>query len=633
MRRPWLAVSLLAVAGPAPALAQAARVYLEPVARMPGVSLPAEAIRGAAEGRPALGIPSAADFVRSPRSVVISRTGPFPVLVIPALFADSPDPPVSRDDLQRIIFDGPSSRLTLPEYYGDVSGGRLQVQGTVLPWIRTSVTLAEAAGSLDGHGYFGPRLADYVREVIEQADAVVDFGQFDDDGPDGVPNSGDDNGLVDAVAIEFAEVAGSCGGPGPWPHLGPALNQDGAAIATQDRRPDGSPIFVPLYVMSSVVDCSGQPEGVGIRAHELGHVLGLPDLYQAVDGIEPDKRLWAAGCFDLMAAGAWGCGSGALPPTFGPTGLSPLMKERLGWLDVQEVDAADHQEFVLPPVSTSERALRVPLSPGSTESFIIEYRTRTGPDQLLPAEGVLIYDEDTYDGVEPVPDGLPPALPYHLVEADGDYALRRVASDGGDRGDAADVFARNGTIAVLNDTTPASTRDHLGGSSTLVIDSIWIVNGEAHVVLSVGGGFRVTSSDLPASVPATQPVQAVVHVAGGTAPYTVSLVAGALPQGLSVTADPNGARIEGSPVEIGDFGFGIRIEDAGGGRVAASLKVSVGDVQLPTSQLVGELASPGSLPEAIDRYLDLAGNGNGHFDVGDLRAYLIRLGRLSAVTP
>ena len=32
---------------------------------------------------------------------------------------------------------------------------------------------------------------------LDRADSLVDFGEFDNDGPDGLPNSGDDDGVVD----------------------------------------------------------------------------------------------------------------------------------------------------------------------------------------------------------------------------------------------------------------------------------------------------------------------------------------------------------------------------------------------------------------------------------------------------
>ncbi len=604
-------------------------MYLEPFARSPATRVPRRALEAAAAGQPRLGIPAARDFIRDTRPNGLVRNGTVKLLIIPALFADSPDPPVSGDELQQIVFDGTSGRGTLTDYYEEVSGGRLHVEGTVLPWTRTGITIAEAAGSLNGHGYVGPRMGDYVRAALAHADSVLDFGEFDDDGPDGVPNSGDDNGFVDAVTIEFAEAAGNCGGPGPWPHTGAALGLNGGAYTTNDRRPDGSPIFVPIYFTSSVVDCSGvQPDGIAVRAHELGHVLGLPDLYVTAEGLEADKRVWAVGCFDLMAAGGWGCGNGTPPPTFGPAGLSPLMKQRLGWLDFIQVDSADQQEFVLPPVATSEQALRVPLTPGGSESFIIEYRTRTGFDAVLPAAGVLIYDQDTLASALTAPPGLPPALPYHLVEADGEFALRRVDGDGGDRGDAADVFARNGDIAVLDDTTLPSTRDHLGATSTLVIHSIRVEDGAAHIVLSVGRGYRIASADFPDVVPAANPLTGFVRVAGGSAPYTATLVAGALPEGLSLTSDPNGARIEGAPEALGDFTFGVVVQDAAGRRTGTTLRLRIVDPDLATSLLTAGLADTSALPAATTAFLDHEGNRNGRYDVGDMRAYLIRTGRL-----
>ena len=89
--------------------------------------------------------------------------------------------------------------------------------GDVLPWVRTSTTLAQAVGATNGLGA-DARVGDYLVQALSQLDATVDFGRYDSDGPDGLPNSADDDGIVDAVAFEFLEVAASCGGPAIWPH-------------------------------------------------------------------------------------------------------------------------------------------------------------------------------------------------------------------------------------------------------------------------------------------------------------------------------------------------------------------------------------------------------------------------------
>src|SRR5204862_3170736 len=46
--------------------------------------------------------------------------------------------------------------------------------------------------------------------AFEKADADIDFGQFDNDGADGVPNSGDDDGIVDTVVIIHSDSGGEC---------------------------------------------------------------------------------------------------------------------------------------------------------------------------------------------------------------------------------------------------------------------------------------------------------------------------------------------------------------------------------------------------------------------------------------
>jgi hypothetical protein len=45
-----------------------------------------------------------------------------------------------------------------------------------------------------------------VQEVLQQADDSLDFRLYDNDGPDGVPDSGDDDGVVDYLFILFNSV-------------------------------------------------------------------------------------------------------------------------------------------------------------------------------------------------------------------------------------------------------------------------------------------------------------------------------------------------------------------------------------------------------------------------------------------
>jgi len=405
-----------------------------------------------------------------------------PLIVIPALFANSPEPHISTDEMQRVLFDGPSEDGTLVEFYSEASGGRFGIRGLVLPWVRTEVTLEEAVGTSYGLGA-DAATGTYLLAALTAADTLVDFGLFDNDGLDGVPNSGDDDGFVDAVAFEFLEISASCGGPGIWPHRwvirGWADSTwTDSTYVTDDLRPNGEPVQVSDYIIQSTVGCDGvQIQSAATIAHELGHVLGLPDLYDSSDGLLPEQRRWVIGCWSLMAAGSWGCGTTNRTDWVGPTHMGPWEKERLGWLsEVQVVAGALGQEFTIEPVLASGKVLKVPLGP--EEYYLIEYRRQEGFDRYLPASGVLIYHIDPTRSHRPCP-----TCRVQLEEADGNSALLRTFPQGGNRGEPGDAFGAAGPGRLTPNTTP-STMLNTGDPSPVTIYDISVDGTVARLLIS-----------------------------------------------------------------------------------------------------------------------------------------------------
>lgn len=410
-------------------------------------------------------------------------SGDLPLLAVLTLFADSPDPVLDDDDLRRVLFTGPAANGTLREFYSEASGGRLNIAGDVMPWVRTSVTLAEAVGDNFGLGSDG-KLGDHIVEALAILDAGVDFGQFDNDGLDNIPNSGDDNGTVDAMTVYFLEVAASCGGPGPWPHFFGVSGWTGGAFETNDSRPGGGNVQVDPYFIQSIVACSGDAmAGIATIAHELGHLLGLPDLYHPVDGIQPEQRRWVIGCWSLMAAGSWGCGDvfGG-PAEVRPTHPGAWEKQRLGWLDeVQEVSGPLVQ-VTLPVVQTSRKILQVNIGPG--ERLLIENRGQIGFDQDLPASGVLVYRVNDNIPFRPGP-ADPRVYRVQLLEADGDGALVKTAAEGGNRGEAGDAWGALGPGTLTNTTEPSTRHDSgLGEESEVNLFRVAVSDGVAQLLIS-----------------------------------------------------------------------------------------------------------------------------------------------------
>ncbi len=110
-----------------------------------------------------------------------------------------------------------------------------------------------------------------------------------------------------------------------------------------------------------------QPEdsGVGVFAHEYGHDLGLPDLYDTASGGESDVNFW-----DLMSSGSH---SGPIFQSM-PTHMGIWDKWVLGWADPQVFDqGADTQTIKLGQTS------RTPV--GSKDGAIVQPAGQDRPDR------------------------------------------------------------------------------------------------------------------------------------------------------------------------------------------------------------------------------------------------------------
>jgi M6 family metalloprotease-like protein len=626
-------ILLVAVFGPLVCHGRAGAQDVEAVAEMRGLAVPTGYRERRALDSTAFTLPNGLFRVGPdgvPRPAV--RGGSYRMLLVPTLFADSPDPHVSPEDIRRSVFDGPAPRGTLTGAFREFSRGALEVTGTVTPWVRSGVPLADAVGESAGLGQ-DARLGDHLVQVLERLDPEVDFGRYDNDGPDGIPNSGDDDGWVDAVAFEFVEVAASCAGPGVWPHRWglSGLTQDGPFLSDDPRGgSDTLRVGVQGYMIQSAVDCGGvEVQDASVIAHEFGHVLGLPDYYHPVDRAAGSwGRRWVLGCWALMAAGSWGCGEHAEERApFGPTHLSAPSKFRLDWVDYEVVGEALDREYVLRPVRASGRALQVPLDDRRRESLVLEYRTREGFDAELPADGVLVYRKN-HGGVLR-PDTLSD-LPYFLtlLERDGNGGLLRTSVEGGNRGEASDVWGTDGSRGRIHGLTTPDTRRHDGSPSGVTIHSIRVEDGVARVRVSRRAEPAIALPDTALAADPVRLLRATLRVGGGVLPYELEA---RLPEGVEARLEEDELILEGSvPADVTGSGL-VRLElevvDAAGVRSGpVDLPVRVGPWTPEEDGLLGGLVE--AQPVALDReeraYLDFLGNRNGRYDVGDLRAWLRR---------
>src|SRR5687768_11731290 len=81
---------------------------------------------------------------------------------------------------------------SVARYYREVSLGALTFAGTTTPWITLPRT---RASYVDGSAAdVWRRYGEFARDLLVRAEDIVDWRRYDNDGPDGVPNSGDDDG-------------------------------------------------------------------------------------------------------------------------------------------------------------------------------------------------------------------------------------------------------------------------------------------------------------------------------------------------------------------------------------------------------------------------------------------------------
>ncbi len=264
----------------------------------------------------------------------------------------------------------PTAR-SLRAYYRESSYGSLTINATIVPtWFTSS-------HPMDYYGRDGPSgvdnangpIYDLVDEAVRAADPSVDFRAFDADG----------NGVVDHLVVVHAGLGQENHANLTdliWSHSWDVLDGDPAQPGNQLLFADGVQVY--RYTMIS------ESSPLGVMAHEFGHDLDLPDLY------DTDLSSDGAGVWDLMALGAW---NGA-PRGSSPAEFSAWSKIRLGWLTATPGPAGALEDTPIPAVELTPFALRLYILGSATEYFLIENRELTGFDVGLPSAGLLIWHVD-----------------------------------------------------------------------------------------------------------------------------------------------------------------------------------------------------------------------------------------------
>ena len=328
----------------------------------------------------------------------------------------------------------------------------------------------------------------FVREVIQDADDSIDFTAYD--GPD---SDTDVDLVIVIVPRDFGDLCGPNGTVFYASDFSPRLSVDGVsieAVITAEFRPS-------------------MPWLAGVLAHEYGHVMGLPELFDR-------SHLYISHRTNLpqhsAGIGRWGVMAGSVgwphvpQRDSGPNPFSVWSRIEVGWITPDTV-TADRLDVRIHDInSTNGRAYRLPVS--SSEYFLVANRQNGYPtvgsyyDSLAPASGLAIWHVD--ESVSPgaldaniheahkrvdleCADGLfsdrgyPGTMPDAVAGGDNldfwaaDSTYRANQNGHNDRGDATDLW--NGSAGDLTTdtaftpyTNPSTAGYHDNGTPSDLVD-------------------------------------------------------------------------------------------------------------------------------------------------------------------
>ncbi len=361
------------------------------------------------------------------------------------------------------------SGYTMRNMYEEMSKNKYTVSGAASPWI--TVAHSEAWYGADRCTFNGTewvpgniqdmnghpdnplgagQLAKDAVNALAQAQPDFPWSDYDveDQGDiDGDGNFLEPDGVVDHLVLVHAgeDKSGGGGEQGTY-----AIWAHSSAIAKGYKVP-GQDVMVSNYIV--------QPEdsGVGVFAHEYGHDLGLPDLYDTASGGESDVNFW-----DLMSSGSH---SGPIFQSM-PTHMGIWDKWVLGWADPKVfTQGAATQTINLGQTS------RTPV--GSEDGAIVHL-----PDQTVQVgephngSGHMWWSDDDQDWADnnitrdvtvPTPAGADKVKFWmwndYVLEEDWDFGFVEVSEDGGQTWNEQVVRTEAGDAVV---STPADYSDPTG---------------------------------------------------------------------------------------------------------------------------------------------------------------------------
>ena len=346
------------------------------------------------------------------------------------------------------LFFNKDNKQSLRNYYLEASWNQLDINGDVdEKWYSLNNNRADYLD--DPTNFHYPKAQKLVIETIEMArnSGNIDFSPYAKDGK------------IEMLIIVYS-----------------GIGQD-TKLNINYIRPHHYHLLEPLEVQEGIFADNYIiiPElpiyDVGCICHEIGHILGLPDLY--LDNYGPIVGSWC-----LMGVGCWN-NEGRTP-----SHPSAWCKLHLGWTEPKLLDHMPQIQDI-PAVIDDKTIYKVLVQDSDgKEYFLLENRQQKGFDEYLPSNGLLIWHVDETACIKQNPNFDPNHFFMTLKQSNGknDLAENRIEiikrAKAGDKppkgagGDEGDPFPGITVNRTFNDYSNPNSQTYKGNKSFVEVVSI-----------------------------------------------------------------------------------------------------------------------------------------------------------------
>lgn len=405
-----------------------------------------------------------------------SSVGTRKVLVLLVEFSDTEAQTTPEHWHQKVFGETNSLR----HYYSEASFGQLTLipaeesydnnADGVVGWLSLGDTHPNPIQSNQTIIHFSREIA---RLAIEEAQAYVNFAAFDQNN-NGTISYDELHIMIIVAGYERAYSPSPCGNS-VWAHANSFTSNpplvDGVTVGF--ARDGGGYTQVGEWHCETT-DWPGHPATVGVLAHEFGHELGWPDLYDI------SFRSAGLGYWDVMAYGLWNNSGPGTPDGSSPALPNSWSRWHQGWLEPEQL-IRSRLNVEIPALHESRTVYQLLDNPngvdwvfnwrsGQGEYFLIENRQPIGFDVGLPGFGLLIWQIDESRPFTNIANADPNHRLVDLIQADGFRHLNLSAA--GNRGDSGDPFPGTSDNRTFNAASNPSSQLYDGSLSGVSVTAI-----------------------------------------------------------------------------------------------------------------------------------------------------------------